>query len=513
MRASVRLSRSAPGLIFALIFWLTFGLTFATSPAVRAKSRAAVDPLPGRRIDRLVAGPNRLFALRGGEVVTFDGVGQSVGRCSGFASPPRREAGASLGVPDAEEVLRAAGLPDDDSTPAAEDALEDEGLGPRRRTRALPEAGVEPHALAATRAADVVWIATSSGIFRGGESGCAAAGLGGRDLVLVAATEGVVIAASEDLLFRRAADVDNGGTDGNGGEAEAGATNGASADTGATNAGDADTGATFTVAAGLASPPRALAVGVDGEAIVADDDGVLIVGPDHTAIRIFDHATDAVAVCGGIAAALSSDGVYTWSRGVPPVRVGDRPPARTLACGRSANERWIATGLGVWTSGDGATWVERTEMLGRSVAGAAAIGDRLWLAVDDRLVALDASATADERSTGAAPAGVGSPSDAGLAALPTRRLIAPTVPWPWVTAMLGTERTPVRHAWSVMVLLTFPLGRVGGRRGDSTTLASALVEWDRALAAEQADLRAATPGGDEVDARLAALQQEREALR
>ncbi len=501
MRASLRLSRSAPGLICTPIFWLTF----ATSPTVHARSRATVDPLPGRRIDRLVAGSNRLFALRGGEVVTFDGVGQAGERCSGFAASPRREADASLGAPDAEEVLRSAGLPDDDSTPAAEDALDDEGLGPRRRTSALPEAGVEPHALAATRAADVVWIATSSGIFRGDESGCAAAGLGGRDLVLVAAAEGVVIAASEDLLFRRAAEVDQADGADEADEANEGGTDGC--------CGDADTTATFTVAAGLASPPRALAVGVDGEAIVADDDGVLVVGPDHTAARIFDRATDAVAVCGGIAAALSSDGVYTWSPGASPVRVGDRPPARTLACGRTADERWIATGIGVWTSGDGATWVERTEMLGRSVAGAAAMGDRLWLAVDDGLVALDASATAGEMSTGMAPAGAGPPSDTGLAVLPTRRLIAPTVPWPWVTAMLGTERTPVRHAWSVMVLLTFPLGRVGGRRGDSTALASALVEWDRALAAEQADLRAAAPGDDEVDARLAALQQEREALR
>ena len=502
MRASVRNPRSAPYPSFALVLGLIFGLTFAASPAVRARSRGAVEPLPGRRIDRLVAGSNRLFALRDDEVVTFDGFGQPVGRCNGFAAPPRRESGASLGSPDAEEVLAAAGLPDDDSTPAAEDALEDEGLGPRHRIRAFPEAGVEPHALAASRSADLVWIATSSGIFRGDESGCAAAGLGGRDLVLVAATEGVVIAATEDLLFRRAADVDEGGANGGGDQADLAATNGS----------DDEAIATFTVAAGLASPPRALAVGVDGEAIVADDDGVLVVGSDHAATRIFDRATDALAVCDGVAAALASDGVYTWSPGVPPVRVGDRPPARALACGRTADERWIATGIGVWTSGDGRTWVERTEMLGRSVAGAAAMGDRLWLALDDGLMALDASATA-RRETEAARDEDGPLPDAGLPALPTRRLIAPQVPWPWVTAMLGTERTPVRHAWSVMLLLTFPLGRLDGRRGDSTALAHALVERDGAMAAEQADLRGAAPGGDEVDARLAALSQEREALR
>ena len=54
--------------------------------------------------------------------------------------------------------------------------------------------------------------------------------------------------------------------------------------------------------------------------------------------------------------------------GAPPARVGDRPPARTLSCGPTIGERWIATGVGVWSSSDGATWVERTEMLGRSVA-------------------------------------------------------------------------------------------------------------------------------------------------
>ena len=237
-----------------------------------------------------------------------------------------------------------------------------------------------------------------------------------------------------------------------------------------------------------------------------------IVGPENSSTRILDRPTDAVAVCGDVAAALSNDGVYTWSPGVPPVRVGDRPPARTLACGRAASERWIATGVGVWTSADGATWVERPEMLGRSVAGAAIVGDRLWLAVDDGLVALDASAPADEGSATAARWTMEPPSGAGLRALPTRRLIAPAIPWPWVTAAFGTERTPDRHAWSVMVLLTFPLGRLGGRRGNPTALADELVQRDLALAAEQADLRAAS-SGDEVDARLAAVLQEREALR
>ncbi len=462
-------------------------IALGCGPAARAATRAAVDPLPGRRIDRLVAGPTRLFALRGGEVVTFDGGGQALGHCGGFAAPPERDARAAIGAPDAEEVLRSAGLPDDDSTPDADDALADEGLGPRRRTRPVPDVGIVPRALTAMPTADRVWIATSSGIFRGDETGCAPMGLGGRDLLAVAAADGVVIAASEDLLFRRDTDPDDDDHD------------------------DGDGGATFTVVGGLPSRPRALAVGADGEAIVADDDGVSVVGPDNTSTRILDRPTDAIAVCDGVAAVLASDGVYAWSRGAPPARVGDRPPARTLSCGPTIGERWIATGVGVWSSSDGATWVERTEMLGRSVADAAILGDRLWLAADEGLIALGASPAVAGAPGPAAWRAGGTPLDPALPALATRRLLTPTIPWPWVTAAFGTERTPDRHAWTAMVLLTFPFGR-GGRRVDPTPLANEMVRRDLALAIEQMDLRAAPPG-EETDARLAAVQEEREALR
>ena len=61
-------------------------------------------------------------------------------------------------------------------------------------------------------------------------------------------------------------------------------------------------------------------------------------------------------------------------------------------------------------------------------------------------------------------------------------------------------------------MLTFPLGRAGARRVDPTALASELVRRDVALAAEEIDLLAAPPD-DEVDARLAAVRREREALR
>src|SRR5207248_9663465 len=146
-----------------------------------------------------------------------------------------------------------------------------------------------------------VWLATSSGVFRAGETGCRSAGLGGRDLLLVAAAPGAVRVATEELLFRRASDD-------------------------ASGAGEED--GAFTVLAGLAERPRALAIDAAGATLVADDDGVEVVGGDGAVERILDHPTDALAVCGGEAVALADDGVYRWVPGGAPVRTGDRPPIR-----------------------------------------------------------------------------------------------------------------------------------------------------------------------------------------
>jgi hypothetical protein len=463
--------------------------------------------MTGHPLDRVVAGANRLFALSGTEVRTFDGNGETLGRCAGFAPPPEKERRAALGGLDAEEALRAAGLPDDDSTPEAEDALDDEGLGPKRRTRAQSrsDAGILPHALAASETSDVVWIATSSGLFRGDENGCLPAGLDGRDLLLVAAAGGALVAATENLLFRRAAGVDQ-SSDGNDNSRD----------------GDGDDGASFTVTAGLTERPRALALGADGAAIVADDDGVLVIGGDGATGRLLDRPTDAVAVCGGVALALADDGVYRWTPGTVPVRTSDRPPIRGIACGPPGEARWIGTGLGVWTSPEGATWTERTETLGRRVAGAATIGERAWLAIDNALVALDPTDEEhglDRRSAGRATV----PADAagGFAPIPTRHLVAPTLPWPEVTALFGAARTPDRRSWQVMMLLTFPLGRTAGRHVDPTAVAAESARRDQALAREQVDLttESAADANDEAldgaerEARLDSVRQEREALR
>jgi len=478
-------------------------LAAATLVLVTPKRAAAFEApqvMTGHPLDRIVAGANRLFALSGAELRTFDGNGETLGRCAGFAPPLQKERRAALGGLDAEEALRAAGLPDDDSTPEAEDALEDEGLGPKRRTRARTEsdAGILPHALAASEVSDVVWIATSSGVFRGDENGCLRAGLEGRDLLLIAAAGGALVAATDNLLFLRPPEVDQVTNDNDNGDGDA----------------------TFTVIAGLTERPRALALGADGAAIVADDDGVLVVGGDGTTVRILDRPTDAVAVCGGVAIALADDGVYRWTPGTLPLRTSDRPPVRGLACGPQGEAAWIATGLGVWTSPEGATWTERRETLGRKVAGAATLGGRVWLAIDSGLVTYDPTDEKHQRHR-PSPGRSMVPAEAagGFAPIPTRHLVAPILPWPEVTALFDLARTPDRRTWQVMLLLTFPLGRTGGRHADPTALAAECARRDQALARDQVDLAAETDISDEEvddgerEARLESLRQEREALR
>ena len=151
------------------------------------------------------------------------------------------------------------------------------------------------------------------------KNGCLPAGLDGRDLLLVAAAGRALVAATDNLLFMRAAEVD-----------------------GDSKTSDGDDGASFTVIAGLTERPRALALGADGAAIVADDDGVLVIGGDGSTGRILNRPTDAVAVCGGVAMALADDGVYRWTPGTVPVRTSDRPPVpgnRLRTPGRSAVDR------------------------------------------------------------------------------------------------------------------------------------------------------------------------------
>ena len=402
-------------------------------------SPAAASAAPAERITSLAAGAHALFALRANTVVTFDAGGREIARCPRFEAPsPTRQSARAVGPIDAQEVLRLAGLPDDDfQTPEAEEALAAEGLAPRRRPRPAPSAPVMAHALAAAAAADDVWIATSAGLYRGREGACARVALPGRDVIAVAAVGGAVAAAT--------------------------------------------------------------------------DDAVIEVGPRGAVRVVLDRGGAGLAVCGGLALAFTSDGAWTWRWDEAAERVGDRPPARMLACGGQA-ARFIAAGDGFYASADGATWRERRPGAGRTVVAAAAIGNRIWLAADDGLVALDEIVTVHP---GAAAGPAPLPT---LAPLPTRRLLEPGIPWPQLTLVFTAQHTPLRDGWSLVALFVFRLGRVAAARADGGRLAAELVQRDAALTAREMELQTTPPEPVHTPdtaraAQLRAIRQEREALR
>jgi hypothetical protein len=442
-------------------------------------SPGRVSAAPSERITSVAAGADQLFALRANTVITFDAGGREIARCPRFeAPPPTRQPVLAVGPIDAQELLRLAGLPDDDfQTPEAEEVLAAEGLVPRRPHGSAPGAPTSPtmaHALAASASANDVWIATSAGLYRGRDGACARVALPGRDVIAVAAVGGAVVAATEDLLWRS--------TDG---------------------------GGTFRVVAGMVARPRALAIVDDQRTLVATDDAVIEIGPHGMVRAVLDRGGAALAVCDGLALAFTGDGAWTWRGDAAAERVGDRPPARALACGGGDAARFIAVGDSVYASGDGATWRERHAGAGRSAAAAARIGNRIWLAADEGVVALD------ERVTVHPGEAAGTPPLPRLSPLLTRRLLEPVFPWPQLTLVFTAQHTPLRDGWSLVALVVFRLGRVAAARADGGRLAAELVQRDAALAAHEIDL--ATTPTDCADtaraAQLRAIRQEREALR
>ena len=141
------------------------------------------------------------------------------------------------------------------------------------------------------------------------------------------------------------------------------------------------------------------------------------------------------------------------------------------------------------------------------------MGERTWLAIDNGLSAIDLAAAPSDRPRAGGSFAFGTPAAPGFAPLRPPHLVAPTLPWPQVTAMFGAEQTIDRRVWEHMLLLTFPLERAAGRRVDPTLVAAELARRDAALAREQTELTAAPGDGDERDARLDAVLNEREALR
>jgi hypothetical protein len=468
------------------MWWLTTFLSLLIAAlAPRAAGAARADRLIGGRVDAVVAVAGGAVSLREGVALFVDAQGRVRGRCadSGPAGPPVRTR-AARDVPDVEDVLRFAGLPDDDDgSPEAEDALEEEGLGPRPRAR--PTRVEEPtvvQAIAAAPAGEVVWLATSSGLFRARADGsaCARWALHGLDVALVAAAGAQVVAVSEDTVWR-----------------------------------SLDGGASFEVAAVLGARPRAVVVSGDGaHALIATDDGVFDPIAPHAVSRVLEQGAVTLAACGDTVLILADDGTYVWAPGSVAARVGPRPPARGLACGATAAPsgrraaRWAAAGAGLWTSGDGVTWTEEPAPAGLSLAGAAPADDGWWLATDDGLVRTHAGPKLER--------GADEEGGAQIAA-PARARRAPEI-WaaalPRVSAAFGGRvQTGARAEWHVWLLVTVPLGRSPRWIADLVAIRVETTSRRAALEAEARGLQAVAAGDEEAAARSRALSAEWEALR
>ena len=285
----------------------------------------------GHPLDRIAAGarpPVRAQRQRGAHVRRRRGERSDAAR--GSRAPPRTERRAGPRRP------RRRGGAAGRRAPRRRQHARGRGRAGRRGARteapdaraARPTPGSSPHALAASAGGrrrldrDVV-----GRLSRRRERMPRRPALDGRDLLLVAAAGGALVAATDDLLFCGARRRRRRRSDG---------------------------GATFTVVAGLTERPRALALGADGATLVADDDGVLVIGADG-ATRANPRSPDRRA--GG----LRRRGARARRRRRLPLdarrhAARDRRPTAgpgDRAAVRSRGARWIATGLGVWTSPDG----------------------------------------------------------------------------------------------------------------------------------------------------------------
>ncbi|MES1207755.1 MAG: hypothetical protein ABUS79_17610 [Pseudomonadota bacterium] len=463
--------------------WLALAICTLIGPRASASGGARERPpaeLAGSGgIEELASDGDRLYAIRDGTVLTFDGAGSPIGRCGRLMGATARRPPHPSRLLDTADVLHDAGLPDDDSTPEAEEALDDEGGSSRRSTVRPEPAAVRAHALAAT--ASRVWAATSDGLYRIAPEGCRRAALAGRDLVVLAATESMVVVASAGVLFQAdAPDPADGGGD----------------------------TWRFRPVAALAARPRALAIDATGAVLVADDGGLTRVDAVRDWTRLLDRPTRALTRCDATVAALAADGVYTWD-GRQLTRAGDAPPARLLACG-TGQRRWIAAGTGVWTSRDAASWTGHAAAVGAVVTALAVIGGHVWLAGDDGLTAVSLEAAV---SCCALPPAI------ELAPPPRTPTVPPSWIWPEVGALVTVDRTATRRTVTAFLLLRFPFDRPPPSRGDRSALAVQIARRDAALArAELAAGYGATTATDIVDrdelaARREMAAEERETTR
>jgi hypothetical protein len=398
----------------------TLALAALVTVSAAREARADLRTVLAGRATAVVAAADGVAVIRDGEVALLDGDARLVAACRGesaWTARPRRPDGTAL---SAEEVLDEAGFPAEDESIEAEDALDDEGIEPSTRRRAVEATSGAPQALAIAGAADGVWIGTADGLWRldARSRACAPVGLGGQELTLVAAAGATVVAISDATVWR-----------------------------------SRDAGVSFEVAAVLVSRAHALALPENGEtALVADEEGVVAIGGARRFRRVLEERVDALATCGAGVVALADSGVVRLDENDAPVAIGQRPPARALACAQ-IEPTLLAAGVGVWSSADGARWREDELTLGRSFSAVARAAGQTWLAGDDALFVL-------------APAAAKGEAVSAVADAPPPRLTFERRPPAWAGLLPRvaisfdgwTESTGVA-GWRLWVLLTVSIGQ------------------------------------------------------
>jgi hypothetical protein len=410
---------------------LLLAAALASSTIARAARADELRTVLGGRIERVVAAGSGVAVLRGGEVVLVDGDGRFVARCGGAPAPTvaRPHDGTAL---EAEEVLRLAGLSEEDISPEAEELVDDEGVGDPARRRIDPSAAAPPRALSLAGTADAVWIGTSDGLLRfdARTGACARAALGGRMIGVVAAAGQTLVAAADTVVWR-----------------------------------SDDGGASFRVATALTSAARTAAVTSGGDlAFVADAEGVVELTGGHAARRVLDRPADALVACGAEVLTLAGDAVYRIGRDGDVEMLGPRPPTRALACSGAGEPLLVAAGVGRWTSHDGRAWVEDADSVGVSFVDVALTSAGPWLATEGGLrgpapsepeaAALDAAAAPSPRAPRIGP----------------RPLPRWSTFLPRVTVAYSTwSDSQGRAGWRCWALLTFWLDRRARARGNAPT--------------------------------------------